>query len=296
MVLALLCFGVLDTLTKLVAATAPVVMVLWVRYLVQTLLTAAVLGPRMGRRLLHTQRLRMQLLRGVLLLVCSVVAFFGLKAMPMGEFTAIVMLTPLVMTLVAAVALREPVSWLRWACLLGGLAGTLLVLRPGAELFQWATLLPLLLVLCNTAFQTLTSRLAQTEDPGTMHFWTGAVGLALASVALPLAWTALPWTNWLAMVLMGVFGALGHFLLIMAYTRAPVAVLTPYLYLQIAIAALSGWLVFGHVPDGWSWWGMALIAGCGVFGTWLTGRELLARRDRRPAQSTIEAIAGVDAK
>jgi drug/metabolite transporter (DMT)-like permease len=296
MVLALMCFGVLDTTTKAVSAVAPVVMVLWLRYLVQTVLTTAVLGPRMGLHLVRTRRPGMQVLRGLLLMTCSAIAFFSLKVMPVGEFTAIVMLTPLVLTVVAAVALHESISWLRWACVLGGLAGTLLVIRPGEGLFQWVTMLPLLLVVCNTAFQTMTSRLAQTEDPGTMHFWTGGVGLLATSAALPLAWTALPGTVWAALVLIGTFGALGHFLLIMAYTRAPVAVLTPYLYLQIGFAALGGWLAFGHVPDGWSLAGIALIACCGVFGTWLTGREALARRDRREAQSTLEAIAGADVR
>lgn len=296
MVLALACFSVLDTVTQGISASAPVVMVLWVRYVVQTVMTSAVLGPRQGLRLVRTRRPALQVLRGLLLMTCSAIAFFSLRVMPVGEFTAIVMLTPLLLTVVAAVALHERITWLRWACVLGGLAGTLAVIRPGAGLFQWATLLPLLLVVCNTAFQVLTSRLTKTEDPGTMHFWTGCVGLLVTSAALPLAWTALPWTVWAALALIGSFGALGHFLLIMAFTRAPVAVLTPYLYLQIGFSALGGWLAFGHVPDGWSQAGIALIAGCGVFGTWLTGRELMARRDRTEAQSTIEAIAGVDGR
>lgn len=296
MVLALACFGVLDTITQGISALVPVVMVLWVRYVLQTVLTVGMLGPRLGWRLVRTGRPGLQVLRGLLLMTCSSIAFFSLRVMPVGEFTAIVMLTPLLLTVVAAVALHERISWLRWACVLGGLAGTLGVIRPGAGLFQWATLLPLLLVVCNTAFQVLTSRLTRTEDPGTTHFWTGCVGLLATSAALPLAWTALPPSIWAALLLIGSFGALGHFLLIMAYSRAPVAVLTPYLYLQIAFAAAGGWLAFGHVPDGWSLSGIALIAGCGVFGTWLTGREVLARRDRREAQSTLEAIAGADVR
>jgi hypothetical protein len=129
-------------------------------------------------------------------MTCSAIAFFSLRVMQVGEFTAIVMLTPLVLTMVAAVALHERISWLRWACVLGGFAGTLVVIRPGAGLFEWVMLLPLLLVLANTAFQVLTSRLTQTEDPGTMHFYTGLVGLAATSAALPLAWKTLPAAVW----------------------------------------------------------------------------------------------------
>jgi drug/metabolite transporter (DMT)-like permease len=72
---------------------------------------------------------------------------------------------------------------------------------------------------------------------------------------------------------MGALGAIGHFLLILAYQRAAAATLTPYLYTQIAFAMLGGWLVFSHVPDRWSLLGMAAIAVCGAAGAWLTVRE-----------------------
>lgn len=293
-VLALACFGALDTTTKFASATAPLVMALWLRYMVQAGLTSAVLLPSRGMRLFRTERPGLQFLRGLLLLTCSSIAFLSLRAMQVGEFTAIVMLTPLLLTVIAAAMLRERVSRLRWLCVLGGFAGAMMVIRPGMGLFQLAMLLPLVLVIANTAFQALTSRMARTEDPATMHFYTGLVGLVLTSAALPLVWRALPWTTWAAMSLMGVFSTLGHFLLIMAYTRTPVAVLTPYLYLQIAFATLGGWIVFAHVPDAWSLAGIALVAVSGVFGTWLTGREILARRLESP-ESTIAAIAGADA-
>jgi drug/metabolite transporter (DMT)-like permease len=296
MVLALMCFGALDTTTKFVSSTAPLVMALWVRYGVQAVATTAVLWPSRGPRLFVTRRPLLQLVRGLLLLVCSGIAFLSLRVMPVGEFTAIVMLTPLLLTVVAAAMLGERVSWLRCLCVFAGFAGAMVVIRPGMELFDWATLLPLVLVAANTGFQALTSRMALTEDPGTMHVYTGLVGLVVASAALPLAWQALPWQIWAAIGLMGVLSTLGHFLLIIAFTRATVAVLTPYLYLQIAFATLGGWLVFSHVPDAWSLAGIALIAVGGVFGTWLTGRELLARRRLESPESTSAAIAGADAK
>ena len=294
-VVALMCFGALDTTTKLASSTIPVVMAIWARYLVQTLVTAALLWPSRRARLLHTARPGMQFLRGAVLLSCSLLAFFSLRYMQVGEFTAIAMLTPLLLTVVAALALRESVSWPRWACVMGGFTGSMIVIRPGEDLFHWAMLLPLLLVATNTSFQVLTSRMAATENPGTMHFYTGLTGLALTTLALPLAWQALSWHQWLVIGLMGVFSTLGHFLLIMAYTRAPVTVLTPYLYLQIGFASIGGWLVFAHVPDTWSLGGIALVAISGVFGTWLTGRELIAKGRIDAAHSSIVAVASADA-
>jgi drug/metabolite transporter (DMT)-like permease len=72
---------------------------------------------------------------------------------------------------------------------------------------------------------------------------------------------------------MGFMATIGHFMLIVGYARAPAATLTPYLYGQIGFAMLGGWLVFSHVPDGWSMVGMAMIAFCGAAGAWLTVRE-----------------------
>jgi len=117
----------------------------------------------------------------------------------------------------------------------------------------------------------LTIRLARTENPLTMNFYTGWVGALAATPLLLLAWDPqVPVGLWGLMVVMGVAGAMGHFLLILAYRRAPASTLTPYLYAQIGFAMACGWVVFGHVPDGWSILGMGLIALCGAAGAWLT--------------------------
>ena len=271
---AVACFAMLDTATKFVSAGVPLVMAVWCRYMFQAVATGVVLLPKRGRSLLHTRRPWMHLLRGVLLLLCSVFAFMSLQVMPVGEFTAIVMLTPLLITLIAATSLGERISPARWLCALGGFAGALVVIKPGSDLFDWTMLLPLGLVATNTGFQVVTSRLARTDDPGTMHFYTGCVGAVATSLALPFAWQSLePATLWAVLLFLGLISTVGHFLLILAYMRAPVSVLTPYLYAQIGFATLAGWLVFSHAPDRWSVAGIVGIAVCGALGTWLNGRE-----------------------
>jgi len=273
-VLACACFATLDTATKVSTAVVPVMMGVWFRYTFQAVATAAVLLPTHGFSVLRTAHPKYHVLRGMLLLGSSVFAFLSLRYMPMAEFTSIVLVVPLVVTLLAATTLKEHVSPLRWGLTIGGFMGTLIVLRPGGDAFSWASLLPLGLVFTNAWFQVLTSKLAQTENPLTMNFYSGWVGALIASLALPFAWTTLPsWHWWALLCLMGLMGTVGHFIFILAFRRAPASTLTPYLYAQIAFAMLGGWLVFSRVPDLVSLVGIGLIAVCGAAGAWLTVKE-----------------------
>nr|WP_231402625.1 DMT family transporter [Caenimonas aquaedulcis] len=283
-VAACACFASLDTTTKFISASVPLLMALWFRYAFQAVATTVVVLPLRGMSALRTMHPKFQCLRGLLLLASSLFAFASLKHMPVGEFTAIVMITPLAITVLAATVLKEKVSAMRWALVAGGFAGTLVIIRPGGETFQWASLLPIGLVASNAWFQVLTSKLARTEDPFTMHLYTGWVGTLAATVALPFVWTTqLDAWLWAALCFMGVMATVGHFMLILAYQRAPAATLTPFLYAQIAFAMLGGWLVFSHVPDGWSVLGIATIAVCGAGGAWLTVRE--SRRVPEPVEA-----------
>ena len=274
LIAAVACFAVLDTTTKVVSLSVPLLMAMWFRYAFQAVATTLAVLPKRGWSLPPTAHPKFQCLRGILLVTSSALAFFSLKYMPVGEFTAIVMITPLIMTLLASLTLAERVSGWRWTLVFGGFVGTLIIIRPGGDSFSWSMLLPLALVVLNAWFQILTSRLARTEVPMTMHFYTGWVGLLVASLALPFAWTWLDsWLLWAGLALMGLMATVGHFVMILAYARTPVSTLTPFLYTQIGFAMLGGWLVFSHVPDRLSLMGMAMVAVCGAAGAWLAVRE-----------------------
>lgn len=277
-VAACACFAALDTTTKFVSASVPLLMALWFRYAFQAVATTLVVVPQRGAAVWRTRHLPFHLLRGVLLLASSFIAFTSLKYMPVGEFTAIVMIAPLVVTLLAATMLKERVSRLRWALVAGGFLGTLIIIRPGHEAFAWASVLPLCVVVTNASFQLLTTKMARTEDPVTMHLYTGWVGALIASLSLPFVWAELPdpWL-WLALCFMGFMATIGHFVLILGFQRAPASTLTPFMYSHIAFAMLGGWLVFRHLPDGWTLIGIAMIAVCGAAGAWLTVREQRAQ-------------------
>ncbi|MBT0570993.1 DMT family transporter [Curvibacter sp. CHRR-16] len=278
-VAAMACFATLDTTTKWVAAGMHVMMALALRYAVQALITTAVVLPGRGWQVWRTQHLGLHVLRGLLLLSVSVLAFISLRHLPMGDFTAIVLLTPVVVTLVAARMLGDSVSWQRKLLVVVGFGGTLLILRPGADDFQWLMLLPFLLVLINAAFQLLTSRMTRTESPMTMQLYTAWSGAIIPALMLPWIWE--PVANpalWGGIVATALLASVGHYLFTLAFKHAPVATVMPFNYTQIGFAVLGGWLAFDQMPDTLSWLGMALIAACGATSAWLTQREQQAKR------------------
>jgi len=290
------CFAVMDTTVRFVGAFFTVSIVLWARYALHAaaMTVLIVLAPDKSFR---TANPLFQIARGSLLAFSSAMAFAALRRMQVAEFTAIVMLTPLVATLFARVWLKETVSPLRWTLVAGGFIGALIVVRPGSGLVGWAALLPLAASCSNAAFQILTSRYAPHEDPFTTNFYTGATGMAIATPILlatvdnPIATLAAAPTLQLgALAAIALLGTTGHLLLIMALGKAPASTLMPFQYAQLAAAAMAGWIVFGVVPDGWGWLGMVIIAACGAASAWLNVRD--AARQRRPITAVTADTVG----
>nr|WP_232540138.1 DMT family transporter [Azohydromonas aeria] len=267
------CFAGLDSTAKAVGAAVPVLMAMWFRYLLQAMATGALVIARRGPGAFATRHPILHVLRGVLFTSAGAMAFLSLRWLPVGEFTALQMLTPLLVTLLAATQLGERVSTLRWALVAGSFGGALLVIQPDARDIKWAMLLPLALVGVNAAYQVLTSVLVREDEPGTLQLWTGIVATVLTTMALPWAgeWPAQR-SLWALLGLMAVFSTLGHALLTQAYRHASASTLTPFLYAQVGFATLAGWLVFGHKPDFWTLLGIVVIAGCGAAGTWRAAR------------------------
>lgn len=273
LLLAVACFATLDSSVKYLSLSLPVLIAIWFRYLFQALAMTAVILPTRGWRSLRTAHPRQHLLRGVLLLTTSTLAFFSLGFMPLGEFTAIVMLTPMVTTLLARLFLKERVSPLRWLLVSGGFAGALLVAQPGGATLGWGIPLALGATMANSLYQILTSRMARTEDALTLNFYSGWVGALALSATLPWIWQQIhDARTWALLCLVGTMGTLGHFMLGASFGRAPAATLAPYLYAQIGFAMLAGWLVFAHVPGQLELVGIALIAVCGATAAWLAAR------------------------
>lgn len=274
-------FALMDATTKYLSAVASLVLVLWSRYVIQALIMGLWLKRGTGTSRFATRYPGYQFLRGLILISMGGTAYLSLQHMPLAEFTAIVMLAPILVTAVAGWKLGEPIGPLRWMVVCGGFVGTLIVIRPGSGLFGPAVLFPLATMLSSAAYSLSTSHLAKLEDPWKTQFYTGLTGAVLflplmvfEFIKVPPAMAQFTSMHLLMLLAIGVVAAMSHLVLVMAFSRASAAALMPFTYSQIGFAAVLSWVVFSHAPDNWAIIGMLTIAMCGAATAWLNMRAL----------------------
>jgi drug/metabolite transporter (DMT)-like permease len=185
--------------------------------------------------------------------------------MPIAEVVSIMFLAPVIVALAAGPLLGEKLHPRTWLALAGGFGGVLLIIKPGSAVFVWVALLPLACAFGVAAYQILTRRLAGHDDPITTLFYPGLVAAAVLPLVLPSSLTLPAQPLHAAMiVVLGLLGGVGHFLLIKAHALAPASLLAPFSYAQLVVVLILGWLVFGQLPDGLALTGMLLVVASGL--------------------------------
>jgi drug/metabolite transporter (DMT)-like permease len=262
---AVLCFTILDAITKFTTQHYSVPLLIWARYGVQFVLMLAWLAPRMGRRLLRTEHLRLQLFRAAILLTSSFFFVTALRFLPLAETTALNYTTPIIVVLMSGMLLGEAMTRARVMFVVAGAVGMLMIVQPGSEVFHGAALLGICAAIFYAGYQ-ITTRMLADEDPLVLLFYPALFGTAVLTALTPtFAWSAsMPWTHVLLIVCAGLFGTSGHFLLILAFRLAPASALTPFTYMQLVFAMVFGWVLYGDFPNAVRVAGMAVIAGSGL--------------------------------
>ncbi|WP_437882796.1 DMT family transporter [Pseudomonas sp. LRF_L74] len=263
-VFATFLFSSHDALSKYLSGIYPVVMVVWVRYVVHTVLMAGIFMPQSGLRVLRTRRPLLQALRAICLLGCSLFFTTGLLFIPLAEATAVNFLAPLLVTALSVPLLREQVSRGQWIAVLVGFCGVIIIVHPGGELFTPAVLLPLCSAMCFAFYQLLTRKLSEYDSPTTSNFFTGLFNTLAMSCLVPFFWQLPEWRHMPMMLALGACGMFAHLMLTKAFRHAAPALLAPFGYCQIVFAGLLGFIIFGHVPETSAKVGIAIICLSGL--------------------------------
>jgi drug/metabolite transporter (DMT)-like permease len=263
---AMICFTGLDTSAKWLGASRPTVVVVWARYVAAAVLSLAAARPISRPGVLRASRPVLQIIRSTLLLCSTMTNFFALRHLQLAETSTISFLTPLFVVLLAGPLLGEKAGPARLAAIGVGFLGVVIATGPGAGAFQPIVIVAVAGVACNAGYALTTRMLAGQDAAETTLAWTPLAGVVLLTPALPFIWTAPPTLfAWAIMAGMGLFAALGHWLLILAHQRAPAPVLTPFTYTQLIWMIVTGLLVFGDRPPAATLFGAGLVVACGLF-------------------------------
>jgi drug/metabolite transporter (DMT)-like permease len=259
-------FTLLDGSAKWLVGTVPVIVVVWLRFAMHVLLASALLFPLRGSSLVKTAHLRWHVLRALMFCAMTGINFWALQYLQLAVTSSIYFVVPIIIALLAAPLLGEKLDAGRWAAILAGFAGVLVIVRPWSAEFHPAMLASIVNAILYALFNLMTRRLAAYDSPETIQFLP-AVGatVLLAPFALAAWQSPAGWLEWGVLCLLGVCGGLGHYLLALAHRYAPATVLAPFLYQQVIYMAIFGYLVFGDVPAPAVWTGAAIVVASGLY-------------------------------
>ena len=276
-------FAMGDVAAKVLTGTLPAIEVTWLRYLIFCLVVIPAVFVVRGPRVLHTPRLRLQIIRALAVAGSAVLFILGLGHLPVAEATAINFISPIFITALSIPLLGEKVGIRRWAAAVAGFLGVMLVVQPGSSAFQVAALLPIGAALA-WAVAAIATRLMSSERPEATLAWSAVIGLIALTAFVPFHWRT-PTAGEVGLaVLMGACSTTGHWLIILAYRKAAASTIAPFSYVQLLFAGLLGFGVFGTVPGAMTLTGGLVIAASGLY---TAHRERIRTREARLAAAGI---------
>lgn len=269
-----------DTIAKYLSQSMPAFEIAWMRFVVFTLIMVPVI-LRTSPSVFQSARPALQCWRGVAMVGSSLFFISGLGYLPIAEASATAFVAPLFVTALSIIFLSEKVGVRRWIATIVGLAGVLVIVRPGTAAFHPAAILPVISALSWACTLIMTRMISGRDRPVTTMTYSALVGLAILSVLVPFVWITPTWTQIALGVAVGIASTAGQWIVVLAFRYADASVLAPFSYTQLLWVTILGFFVFGEVPD------LATIAGAAIIiasGLYTAHRERL----RRLAQARSE--------
>ncbi|MDX2159430.1 MAG: DMT family transporter [Hyphomicrobiaceae bacterium] len=278
MLAAMLAFAAMDGISKVLAQQLSIPQILWVRYILFTLLVALLLRRKGLATAMKSGQPWLQTARALLIVVENGVFVLAFVYLPLADVHAIAAASPLIVVALSVPMLGETVGPRRWLAVVVGFAGVLIIVRPGFQLISWPMLIALFAAFLWGLYQVLVRMCAATDSGETTWVWSAVVGLAATTLVGPFVWTWPDATGWALLVAIAILGSLAHLALIKALEYWEAGALQPYSYTLLLWAAVIGYLGFGDIPDRWTFLGAALIIASGLY-AW--HRERVVRRGGR---------------
>ncbi len=268
---------VMDGFAKFLSDDLPILQITWARYFFTVFFTLPIMIFFFKKQLVWSDKPKLQILRGIILLSANICFFYAISIISLAKALTLAFVAPLIVTAFSPVMLGEKVGFRRWAAVVVGFTGSLVVIRPGFVELNFASLAALGTGILYGFYLIITRKLSTSDNPLLTLLMTGMVGAILVSAIIPFYWIKPSLNQWSLMAGIGVFACIGHLFLILSLKYADASKLAPLGYTEIIPNVLIGYYFFSEFPDKWTYVGLLIII---LSGLYISRREYILTRSK----------------
>ena len=266
---------IMDGMAKHLSTEIHFLEVVWGRYFFMVVTSVPITFVFFKKHLSWPKNINIQLARSIFLFLSTILFFYAISVLSLAEALTLAFISPLIVTLLSAILLKEQVGYRRWTAVIIGFIGAIIVIRPGFNEISLATFAGLGTGIAYAFYVITTRKLSSIDSPLLTLIFTGLSGAIIISIIVPFVWITPNYTQWLFLIGLAAVGTLGHFFLILSLSFAEASKLAPFAYFEIVTNIIIGYYFFGDLPDRWIWIGLIIIVSSGVY---ITTREHLLKK------------------
>ena len=273
--LAWVMLPIMDGLAKYLSAELPVLQITWARYFFTVVFIFPLMLFFFKKYLVWTDKPKLQLIRGLILLTANISFFYSISVISLPKALTLAFVAPLVVTAFSPFFLGESVGYRRWAAVIIGFIGSLVVIRPGFLEINLASLAALGTGIMYGFYLIITRKLSTSDNPLLTLLLTGVVGAIIATTFMPFVWVSPTFNQWSIMAAIGLFACIGHLFIILSLKYADASKLAPFSYFEIVTNIIIAYYFFGDFPDSWTFLGLFIIVFSGIY---ISRRENIVKK------------------
>ena len=255
----------MDGMAKHLSTEIHFIQVVWGRYFFMAILSLLITYFFFNHNLRWPKNLQIQLSRSLFLFLSTVFFFFSISKISLAEALTLSFVSPIIVTILSIFLLNEKVGVRRWIAVFLGFAGVIIVIRPGFNEINIATVAALGTGICYAFYIVSTRKLSSIDSPLLTLIFTGLSGVILISLVVPFFWTWMNFSQWLILISLASIGTVAHLLIILSLNFAEASKLAPLGYFEIITNVLIGYYFFNDFPNKWIWLGLLLIISSGIY-------------------------------
>ena len=273
--LAWVMLPIMDGFAKYLSAELPVLQITWARYFFTVVFIFPLMLFFFKKYLVWTDKPKLQLIRGLILLTANISFFYSISVISLPKALTLAFVAPLVVTAFSPFFLGESVGYRRWAAVIIGFIGSLVVIRPGFLEINLASLAALGTGIMYGFYLIITRKLSTSDNPLLTLLLTGVVGAIIATTFMPFVWVSPTFNQWSIMAAIGLFACIGHLFIILSLRYADASKLAPFSYFEIVTNIIIAYYFFGDFPDSWTFLGLFIIVFSGIY---ISRRENIVKK------------------